>query len=212
MAMKRWSRDIPGYDCLYRPCEKTPPCTPGNSHGIHCEEWCYGVVAEDAQTALTLLVYSGIYPDSIPHAHWRDGRPVPEKPVGAGFFFHQAFPSQEEEIRTGDLGTDDCELVKPRCYRRSFSILYADEFWQRYHVFLGPRRGPLAPEQGERLWKALEEQFAKWDTAARAERVDRIWTRCACCDGKGLVAKGQGLAGDLTHRRTKVLTRHSVTE
>jgi hypothetical protein len=187
--MKRWRRDIPGYDCLYRPCEKTPPCTPGNSHGIHCEEWSYGVIAADGQTALTLLVYSGIYPRSIPRAHWRNGPPVPEKPVGAGFFFHQAFPSQEEEIRTGDLGANDCELVKFHCYRRAFSILYADEFWQRYAAFIN---------DPSPFWKALEEQFIKWDTAARAERADRFWTRCACCDGKGLVAKGRGLAGDIS--------------
>lgn len=79
--IERIEHTEPGYDCEYGPCV-VPGCAgygkpgrPGGGHGIHGDEWHWGVLDEGAGLYLSLIVHTDIFPATIPASHWTSRRP-----------------------------------------------------------------------------------------------------------------------------------------
>lgn len=167
--MRRQTVVVPGYDCIRTPCGKRGCGTHvGANHGIHNEEWIFAVCDGDA--ALTIVVGSGKYPETVPGAiHGRD------KPTATDLALHTAFPVLGEEIREPGDG-HACEFVEGgRCWdggRSSFS--WAEEFFKTY--------GAATQEQPESFWVALEGECRK-----RRADIGVLPKRCEACCGTGLV-------------------------
>ena len=146
--MKRESKRIPGYDCLYAPCTRSvPPCVPntGSSHGICGESWYYWTTSIDDTAAISLEVLTDIMPTTVPEDHmaWSRRRALHERRTGG--YLHQHF----------DGGDEDCELVASRkCQRVFMGYLYAEQFFYRHG-------DPRQFEQDERFWSAMESELGE---------------------------------------------------
>jgi hypothetical protein len=169
--MKRIFKIVPGYDCRVE-CKHTP----SGDHGIHGDEWLYAVVADDGISALSLTVFSDVYPSTVDMTFRR-------RPQGSDLSLHVGFATEPEDCRFDVLNWQACDVLGGgRCVVFKSSAWCADEFWKAH--------GRLEPEQLEAFWTALEAKFSEWDAEARAARVEaETWTRCNCCDGLGRVQK-----------------------
>lgn len=159
--MKRMTKRVPGWDCIRHPCGKNG-CgeRPGASHGIHCEDWLY--VVSDGDVALSLTVFSNVYPDSVPE----DDR-LPKAPWGADLSLHVGFP-----LPTFTAGDDDeCPwLDGGRCYQGGHysSALQGGEFWEEH---AGRDHGFTQPES---FWMALEERLVGRAGEVREEAANQV--------------------------------------
>lgn len=143
-----------GYDCIRAPCGKNG-CgkVPGAGHGIHCEEWLY--VIRDVDCALSLLVFSGVWPVTVPTAPL-SGMTFPR---GADISLHCPFPPDDGN---GDGESRECELVRGgRCWVHNSSSLGAMKFMEQYFV------AAHGKDQKESFWRAMEDWFSAWVTSAR---------------------------------------------
>jgi hypothetical protein len=152
--VKRFSQVVPGYDCIRYPCGRNGRRKPaGASHGVHCDEYQYTV--SDGRLALSIVVYSGKYPSSVPP----DNRLDHLFPNGAGLRLHVGYPNVESD------GENDCEYVNGgKCYCNSIvSFTKSDEF-VRSHF-----RAESGFNQPESFWNALEDEFVLWSRNAPSE-------------------------------------------
>lgn len=151
MPIKRHSERVPGYDCIRNPCGRGN-CgkTPGGSHGIHCDDWIY--VVSDGDLALSLTVFSGIFPYSVPEDTVANLRSI--YPMGADLSLHVGFV-----VPGNDWGDDDgqeCPWVAGgRCYHGAYysTALGARGFWNEH---AGRDCGFVQPES---FWMAMERAF-----------------------------------------------------
>jgi hypothetical protein len=176
VPMMRWFRIYPGRDCVYAPCavSKEKPCTqpidpyrpgrrlPGNNHGIHGEEWSYGIAADDLRTFLALTVFTDIYPPTVPANHSQIcgcasfiAQPLEDRRYGTSLALHVAAKLGAAENNTCDfLGGDPCDVVfDTGLGARAFFKTYGDS---------------NQPEQGAAFWTALEAKFVELDAEWRA--------------------------------------------
>lgn len=127
--MERRTESKPGYDCR-RECKHEPK----REHGIHCDEWWFAVV--DGGHALSLTVFSGIYPESVDSSTlYRSTREC----AGSAMAWHHADPSG-----------DECEYVEGGRCTGGVTFVHAADFWEAWgHPSAGL-------EQPETFWSALE--------------------------------------------------------
>lgn len=166
----------PGYDCVRHPCGKHGCGThPGSNHGIHCDDWVF--VVSEGDLALTLTVFSGIFPASVPIV----ARRAITYPMGADITLHVGFPSTAEEM----LGKEsrECEHVSTgRCFGMRFSTSlgardFVEEWFDKWK----------GTDQSEMFWLAMERRFADWAKEARDGRCDTTHKVCPKCEGIGIV-------------------------
>lgn len=154
--MKRISEKRPGYDCVRYPCGKNGCGTrPGASHGVHCEDWVYAV--SDGRLALSLRVFGGVFPASVPPAPALDAR----YPTGAGLFLHVGyrFPGHDAD--------DECEYVAGgRCFTRERCSYTASGDFLALHF-----RKAAGFEQPEPFWLALAAELREWAKSAPDEAL-----------------------------------------
>jgi hypothetical protein len=138
----------PGYDCIRSPCGKNG-CgkDPGASHGVHCDEWVY--VVRDDGCALSLLVFSGVWPATVPAMSLDSMR----FPRGADISLHCPFSPEWDEDEKGR----ECEWVRGgRCWLHVTTGLggmnFVNSFFVKEH----------SKEQQEPFWRAMEDQFKEW--------------------------------------------------
>lgn len=146
---------VPGFDCIAKPCGRGG-CgeRPGASHGIHCDEWIYGI--NDGQVAVALRVFSGIYPKSVAQNRTRlDGTCV-QVDGHTAFRIEGQGPSDDLEC---------CWLAAGRCYPQRFSLSGADDIYRSFQ--------PLEQfEQPAEFWARLE---SWWQDQAAAWQRLRVW-------------------------------------
>src|SRR5271170_3484345 len=135
----------PGYDCIRSPCGKNG-CgkDPGASHGIHCDEWIYVVSSDSDDCALSLLVFSGVWPESVPTS----ARFAMKMPRGADLSLHCSFPTDDgDESRA-------CDWVRGgRCWLHGGSSIGAMDFANEFFV------KEDAKDQKEPFWVAMEDRL-----------------------------------------------------
>lgn len=143
----------PGYDCIRSPCGKNG-CgkDPGANHGIHCDEWIYVVRDEKGDCALTLLVFSGVWPESVPTS----ARFALKMPRGADLSLHCSFPAEDDDE------SRECDWVRGgRCWVHASTGLggmdFVNEFFVKEH----------GKDQKEPFWRAMEDRFEDWARLAK---------------------------------------------
>lgn len=97
----------PGWDCIYGAhCEFTGD--PSKNHGIHGDEYHYGVRAELADgrmVAVSLVAFTNRYPSTVPASHWTSSYTshlLRGYPFGASIDFHLQL-ARGESLRDGIL-------------------------------------------------------------------------------------------------------------
>lgn len=176
MNVERITYSSPGHDCISNPCGKNGCGTsPGASHGIGSETWCFSIVDREAGLALSFRVFTSKYPESVPH-HRRAKTGMPR---GAGVALHSAFPIREDDIRSGGA-PEACELLG-KCYAGDVGYLVGDNrlmphFLEAYGI----------DGQSEAFWGALTALFSEWSSTEDVV-LARTAMRCACCNGTGIV-------------------------
>ena len=170
-AVKRFSRKLPGHDCIRNPCGRGGCGThPGSNHGIASETWIYAV--SDGTVALSLRISSGVYPASVPTQLG-----CYQAPAGISMDEHHAFPISKEQLLAEP---EECEYLDGgACYGGLGSGLAAEAFCQKHVV--------ATFEQPPSFWERLTEELRERAAALQAERVDDKLVRCRCCGGSGVV-------------------------
>lgn len=195
----------PGYDCERGPCPAKDcpgyghPKRPGGGHGIHGEEWAFAVVSADRLVAISLLVFTDIYPPTVSPA--QTGRfeisaytgrikTLKELRYGADLTIHVGFPTQPEDM--ADLPADwspgygepyACRLVQSSmCDRGRSTALGARDFFNA-------QGDPAKFEQPSSFWLALTEYLSVREADIREARVDKKFHCCTSCSGKGFVPR-----------------------
>jgi len=138
----------PGYDCIRNPCGKNG-CgkSPGAGHGIHCDEWVYLVRGDEGDCTLSLLVFSGVWPVTVPTA----ALGTIAFPRGADISLHCSFPTGDDD----DAGRE-CEWVRGgRCWLYGSTSLGAMDFMKEFFVM------EHGKDQREPFWRAMEDRFTE---------------------------------------------------
>lgn len=162
--MKRHFELLEARDCIrVQPCKfGSKDCRPGSggSHGIHGEEWRYGVIADDRSWGFVLTVYSG-----------RHLFASQEKASGAHLNIHSIKPWNRGQVTEQ---AQECPLLGAACYGDAWYLL-ADEFFSAH--------GVDQKEQPDTFWAELE----KLAIELREDRRPTPYVKCMTCDGTGTV-------------------------
>jgi hypothetical protein len=176
--MKREALLRAGWDCARFPCGKDGCGTrPHSSHGMRSAEWIFSVA--DAEIALTLVVDSGVYPESVPLEEVARAVRGIEYPFGTAMGVHLGFPTTIAQLMSDP---EECPLLPGcKCFPGGTSVLAGREFVEKHLI-------PAAQlEQPEEFWTALEKEARGVLKRKMVERVDRTHARCAHCNGEGVV-------------------------
>lgn len=148
--MIRKSELIPGHDCIYARCTKTPSCqseAPGSmdhlkrtSHGIGSDRWLYMVIADDKSCAVSLVVSSGDYPSSIPSSHFSEYDSAAPHASALTHHSRDAFHCGEKH--------ENCNVLESELCYFDTSFTFADVLFQKH--------GSDQFAQTEEFWRALE--------------------------------------------------------
>lgn len=164
-GIQRQTLRRPGYDCVRSPCGRNG-CgkRPGAGHGIHCEDWVYAVT--DGAFALSLTVFSGVYPASVPADTVALMRR--HQPCGADLSLHVGGPLGVEIW--GEANGQECGWVDgKRCYQGCHyytTASGADEFFHDYF------RSAAGFDQPEEFWRALEAKLREWSDDVKTRRAE----------------------------------------
>lgn len=145
----------PGYDCIRNPCGKNG-CgeNPGAGHGIHCDEWVYVLRSQNEDCALSLLVFSGVWPATVPTASLG----TMSFPRGADISLHCSFSPGID----GDEESRACEWVHGgRCWVHESSGLAAMEFMDDFFVKEDGK------DQQDPFWRGMEDILELWMPPAK---------------------------------------------
>lgn len=130
-VLKRFSREVKGYDCRHAPCEHKVR----GDHGINGGKWIFAI--STGSFAVSILISTSFYPETVPLAHRRSGWPVVKDSITGVLEFHHADPQGGE-----------CEFVNGRrCCSETGGFLVCDDFTS----VLGERFDP----QSEEFWAKL---------------------------------------------------------
>lgn len=223
--LKRIQEKRPGYDCIYGSCGAGDPPCPGHKglhapdgHGIHGEEWVYGIVAGDGLTCLTLVVYTDIFPDTVPLDHsarcgnrcercGHAAHPRAECSIVslADTRWAKACACNPDPLKTRRVGvgfalhrrfpTSRDEVLsgsRASTVGGNFECLWCSSHYHKAREFFETHGDPARFEQGGRFWVALRDEWKTRDAEARAMREadgDAVWARCQHCDGTGTVRR-----------------------
>lgn|SRR5208283_1233716 len=167
--LKRTFFTRPGYDCVRHPCgERGCGTNPGANHGFHSDEWVWAV--SDGQRALVFMVYSGVYPESVPKRLSRSQ----EYPKGISLSSHFSFPPDRESVL---IKPELCDYVDGgKCWLESYSCAAAAKL-------VSPGDGTTAG--CDSVFLSLEREFAKRTAGAAPTQYER----CNACDGCGTVIR-----------------------
>ena len=176
----------PGYDCIRQPCGKNGcGSSPGSSHGISSDKWRYAI--GDGLVAVSLLVFSGNFPATVPRSRYIDGQVA----RGVQVDVHTAFPTKRNILRRAGAAAEagsDCEYVESRrcfgfgCDGEHSTVSFAETF------FASHGHG-AHDEQPESFWQAFAGLWDRLAGRAYAARVDDKFEQCPRCAGAGTVAK-----------------------
>lgn len=129
-----------GRDCVRKPCGVNG-CGqhPKSSHGVRCDEWIYTV--HDEQLALTLVVFSGDFPATVPAADRR----IFTYPKPGHMVLCEQVDEKEEFLWQECLYLGKCQML-------SDWSLYARTVWEAC-------QGGASYVQEDAFWHAFEQEF-----------------------------------------------------
>ena len=175
--LTRFTNLIAGFDCERHPCGRNGCGTqPGRGHGVGSDTWDYAV--SDGNVALSLTVFSGDFPDTVP-----PNPPALQKrfPLAANLVVHTSFPTDLEQLLKDERAP--CTFLDGGCYANEGSTAAARTFFADH--------GEPQFEQPESFWEAFVETWAHHAGRALLERVDETHARCGSCEGRGTVERSQ---------------------
>ena len=168
----------PGYDCRNGRCQHPRKGDHGISGGIYT--WVVTDTSAPGRVAGVLWCFASEFPDTVsPEVRNRRVEVI----IG-GASVHVDFPVDRDDVRN-PAGTPCVYLDGVPCYLAVDSTLAPEEVFRTVLV----RDAYNAPvyEQPETFWLVLEAWTAKHAERLRANRADKRWRRCDCCNGNGTV-------------------------
>lgn len=182
--MKRISFKQAGYDCRYALCQHEPK----GGHGIDGGKFCYVVVSDEGDLAMSLAIYSSEWPETIPLLERQRllANDLEDLHLGllrGNMVLHSAGPLEAlSEYHDPGPGRDCEHLPGGKCW--------TDWSWSdRHHAWLPTKaiafndKG-LCFEQPEAFWLKLEEAAQASFPAAREAMAQAAQVKmCPMCHG-----------------------------
>lgn len=157
----------PGWDCRNGNCKSCDWLVangkPRNNHGIHGDEYHYGVRAElpdGRMAAITLTIFTSRYPATVDKSTltWA----VDRYPQGASIDLHLQVPTGGTGPYEYSVINETCEWLGPgrRCYCDG-SGLVAEEIYKRAGI-QSDAEGVDLMKQPDALYEEMERMLHKW--------------------------------------------------